>query len=65
MQACVEGRAIATRSCIIAVQRLGGWEVDETTNDGHCYQMLQTLQTGRTQSKSTPKPPKIIHPGKQ
>ncbi len=45
MQACVQGQPIATRSCIVAAQRLGGWEVAEITNDGNCYLMLQTGRT--------------------
>lgn len=54
MRACVQGRAIATRSCIVAAQRLGGWEVDKTTNDGHCYRMLQTGRTNTAPIRPIP-----------
>jgi hypothetical protein len=45
MRACVQGQPIATRSCIIAAQRLGGWEIAESTNDGNCDLMLKTGRT--------------------
>jgi hypothetical protein len=45
MRACVQGQPIAMRKCIVAAQRLGGWEVAVTTNDGNCYLMLQTGRT--------------------
>ena len=45
MQACVQGQSVPSRSCLVAVQRLGGWEVDQTTNQDNCYRMLQTGRT--------------------